>query len=173
MSAPRSTSFTMSVSQAVGFIFFLFYNLSPVLSASSYDKLLVVAEDIRHPTVLKFRDSYYMVGSYSAQLLSSKDLKTWKKEKDSIFDDDGYPNWAQANGIISTKMHAMGKKFNLYFYALKKEGKWSIGAATADSPLGPFKDIGRPLLTSGTGEAFQPHVAQQGTYLRPHYKNIT
>jgi len=53
-------------------------------------------------------------------------------------------------------------KTNLYFDTLYMELNSVIGVETEDSSLYPFKDIGRPLLTNGHGDAKYPMLPTKG-----------
>jgi beta-xylosidase len=44
------------------------------------------------------------------------------------------------------EIHHIGNHYVAYFTARHKDGKLSIGAATAKDPLGPYTDIGAPLV---------------------------
>jgi len=98
-------------------------------------------------------------------LKSSNDLLVWKNESNSLLGDDRFPKWVDRRyGIRSPEIHFVQSKFNLYFYATNLEtGKESIGVATADTPLGPYRDIGRPLLAIDQTVIIRPHIAHDGT----------
>ncbi len=86
---------------------------------------------------------------------STKDLKTWKSEgtvfkvstEDVEWAQDSSSSWASQ--VAKHKDPKTGKdKYYLYFCSWDRTslGKQSIGAAVADSPTGPFQDIGEPLV---------------------------
>ncbi len=94
---------------------------------------------------------------------SSSDLRNWQSHGSVLhfndipwIDDDGQPfhqAWAPA-------LAEKGGKYYFYF-SVGPQGKTParIGVASGDSPAGPFKDSGRPLLTGGNGfEAIDPMV---------------
>ena len=76
---------------------------------------------------------------------SSTDLVAWKDEG-VILDLPKDVSWAKKNAwapcIIEKKING-GYKYFYYFAAGQK-----IGVATADSPTGPFVDLGKPLIDS-------------------------
>jgi len=151
----------MSLVQAFVYnIFFLIYFLCQVYS-ESYEKLLIVKDSYR-PGVVKFHETYYLVDSFS-KIFSSKDLKSWTREKDLLFDNNGAPKWTKSDIIYSPEIHFINQKYNLYFYNENEEENYAIGVATADSPVGPFKDYGRPLVSVDYGQAWNPHIAREGT----------
>ena len=79
---------------------------------------------------------------------SSKDLKEWKYEsvimtmQDVSWRNDDVSAWA-------SQVAKVGKKY-YFFYCAEGNGSVGggkcIGAAISDSPTGPFKDIGHPLV---------------------------
>jgi len=93
----------------------------------------------------------------------STDLRQWRRvgpilELDRIpwVPEDGAPRhhaWAPA-------MAEKGGKFYFYYSVGPQNPTPSrIGVAVGDSPSGPFRDIGKPLLTGGNGfEAIDPMV---------------
>jgi len=157
------SSVAMSVLKVVVYnSLFLFYFLCQVYS-ESYEKLLIVRYADR-PGVVKLHETYYMVDSDS-KMFSSKDLKVWAREKVSLFDNNnGQPKWTNNKNFLSPEIHFINNKYNLYFdNDLNKKNKWVLGVATSDSPLGPFKDYGSPLLSIDNGDAWNPHIAHEGT----------
>lgn len=104
---------------------------------------------------------------------SSKDLVHWEKHgpvfklQDAPWmDDDGAPNhraWAPCavqNG---------GKYYFYYSAGPQNPTPSRIGVAVADTPAGPFKDSGKPLLTGGAGfEAIDPFVFRDPKSRKPY-----
>lgn len=94
---------------------------------------------------------------------SSKDLVKWEKHGPVFrlsaagwIKDDGASNhWAWAPCAVE----AGGKYYFYYSVGPQNPTPSRIGVAVADSPAGPFKDSGKPLLTGGGGfEAIDPFV---------------
>jgi beta-xylosidase len=94
---------------------------------------------------------------------SSPDLQHWTRsapllDMDAIpwIDDDGAPRhhlWAPALA------QANGRFYFYYSVGPQNPTPSRIGVAVSDSPGGPFRDSGRPLLTGGDGfEAIDPMV---------------
>ncbi|RKH10477.1 glycosyl hydrolase [Corallococcus sp. CA053C] len=77
-------------------------------------------------------------------LRTSRDLVTWTAAG-SIFPSTRKPTWATGD-FWAPEIHKVGTRFIAYFTARHTDGKLSIGAATATSALGPFTDIGHPLV---------------------------
>jgi len=141
----------MAVFQVVCFALFMFYFLNTVQS-DSYTKIQIT-DGIEHPGVFTYNDNYYMVGKNGRRVIlkSSRDLLTWKIVSYSLLDDD--PKWAKGSIIYSPEIHINPtygyKKFNLYFHAEDSEkGGYRIGVAQAKTLLGPYRDIGGPLIES-------------------------
>jgi GH43 family beta-xylosidase len=77
-------------------------------------------------------------------LRTSPDLVHWKSAG-AIFPAASKPSWA-ASDFWAPEIHKVGSHYVAYFTARHKDGQLSVGAATASSPLGPFTDIGQPLV---------------------------
>lgn len=94
----------------------------------------------------------------------SPDLREWKREG-AILNLNDIP-WIKENGAPSHKPWAPSmaeKDGRFYFYysvgPQSEQHPSRIGVASSDSPTGPFKDSGKPLLTGGNGfEAIDPMV---------------
>jgi GH43 family beta-xylosidase len=77
-------------------------------------------------------------------LRASADLVHWQS-KGHVFPAAAKPAWAKSD-FWAPEIHRVGNGFVAYFTARHQDGRLSIGAATSGSPLGPFSDIGHPLL---------------------------
>ncbi len=80
---------------------------------------------------------------------STKDMVNWKSEGSVMTADRENITWATSdNTAWASQVVKHGGKYYLYFCTWDKTaaGKQSIGVATADSPTGPFKDIGQPIV---------------------------
>jgi GH43 family beta-xylosidase len=83
-------------------------------------------------------------------LRTSPDLIHWEV-RGSIFPAATKPAWAVSD-FWAPEIHRVGNSFVAYYTARHVDGRLSIGAATAPSALGPYTDIGQPLLHDpGTG----------------------
>jgi len=155
------SSVAMSFLKAVVYnTFFLFYFLCQV-NSELYEKLLIVQNTYRSG-VVKFHETYYMVEANS-KIFSSRDLKVWFQEKDFLFDNNNPPKWAKDKNIFSPEIHIINKKYNLYFDNENEKGNYGIGVASASSPMSPFNNYGRQLVSIDNGDAFNPHIAHEGT----------
>ncbi len=86
---------------------------------------------------------------------STKDMKNWKSEGTVMKVSTDEVDWvtssttAWASQVVKHRDGEAGKdRYYLYYCSWDKtsSGKQSIGVAVADSPTGPFKDIGKPLV---------------------------
>lgn len=105
-------------------------------------------------------------GSWSADrfgAFSTTDLKTWRDRgtvirRDSIKwigDDGAKEHFLWAPGVAQ----ANGKWYLYYSVGPQNPTPSRIGVAVADRPEGPYRDVGKPLLTGGNGfEAIDPMV---------------
>lgn len=80
---------------------------------------------------------------------STKDMKTWKWEGPVMQVSTEEVVWARdSSSAWAAQVAKHNNKYYLYFCTWDKTsaGKQSIGVAVSDSPTGPFKDIGKPLI---------------------------
>lgn len=112
----------------------------------------VVAFDCPDPGVLQTDDSYFVVctgGSFPIR--SSRSLLFWGDTGGAILPEGKAP-WS-ANGFRdwAPEIHRVGQKYVAYFTAVNGTDVLSIGAASADSPTGPFTTTGGPLVQHPDG----------------------
>lgn len=77
-------------------------------------------------------------------LYVSTDLVGWSA-MGHVFPSGQRPAWASGD-FWAPEIHRVGDHYVVYFTARAGDGRLSIGAATAPSALGPFTDLGRPLV---------------------------
>ena len=78
-------------------------------------------------------------------LRTSTDLVEWKTAG-RIFPAGAGPKWAVSN-FWAPEIHRVGSKWVAYFSAkTASDGSLAVGAATATDPLGPYTDLGAPLV---------------------------
>jgi len=88
-------------------------------------------------------------------IYSSTSATSGFKQVGKIFPNGG-PSWSDGNHW-APEIHHVGSGFVAYFTARNKaNGKNAIGAARATSILGPYVDIGKPLVAS-TGSKIDAH----------------
>ncbi len=90
------------------------------------------------------------------RIFVSHDLVHWRR-RGSIFTRATKPAWRTTTDpprFWAPEIHKVKDgRWVAYFSATHRNGKKSIGAAVADNPLGPFQDIGAPLVL-GTGAGY-------------------
>lgn len=102
-------------------------------------------------------------GGWYYTAYSSSDLKDWTYEGIVLDLKSDQVSWADGNAwapAIEEKETKDGYRYYLYFSGNPKNGGGKqIGVATADSPTGPFTDLGHPMITeSPTGGGQQIDV---------------
>lgn len=102
-------------------------------------------------------------GGWYYTAYSSSDLKDWTDEGIVLDLKSNQVSWADGNAwapAIEEKKTKDGYRYYLYFSGNPKNGGGKqIGVATADSPTGPFTDLGHPMITeSPTGGGQQIDV---------------
>lgn len=116
----------------------------------------VVPFDCPDPGVVAIDDepetTYAMVctgGNFPIR--TSKGLVFWKDSGSTVLT-GGKPPWAANGGRNwAPEIHRVGNGFISYFTSVNGGNVLSIGAATADDPLGPYEDIGAPLVQNAAG----------------------
>ena len=109
------------------------------------------------PAVLRTDDGYYLVATSNDApdafpILHSTDLETWTHEG-FVFPEGHTPDWA-ARGrhkadFWAPEMARVGDEYWLCYTARQTSNALAIGLAKSSSPTGPWRDLGRPLLTGG------------------------
>ncbi|EGD80953.1 hypothetical protein PTSG_01536 [Salpingoeca rosetta] len=86
-------------------------------------------------------------------IMTSTDMVNWKLSG-HVFPANaaGRPTWA-VRDFWAPEIHRISaSQYNVYFAARHKDGTLSVGVATGPTPLGPFSDLGAPLVhTPGMG----------------------
>ena len=120
-------------------------NLSPLTYAGYGD-----------PAVLKTDKGYLLVATSNDAvdafpILTSQDLKTWTHEG-FVFPEGQAPSWAahgeKVGDFWAPEMARVGDEYWLVYTARQRSNALAIGLAKANDPLGPWTDLGRPLLSA-------------------------
>ncbi len=107
------------------------------------------------PAVLKTDDGYFLVATSNDApdafpILRSEDLKTWVHEG-FVFPEDSAPEWTahgkKVGDFWAPEMAKVDDEYWLVYTARQRSNALAIGLAKAPSPLGPWRDLGRPLLS--------------------------
>ena len=131
---------------------------NPVLEGFYADPDVLYSNNTKKYYIYPTSDGFDGWGGYYFKTFSSTNLKEWKDEgvildlkKDVLW--GTHHAWAPT--IIEKKVKG-GYKYYFYFTAAQK-----IGVAVADSPTGPFKDSGKPLID------FKPNGVKGGQEIDP------
>lgn len=124
---------------------------NPVLPGFHADPEVLYSQQTKRYYIYPTSDGFPGWGGSYFKVFSSKDLKDWKEEK-VILDMNKDVTWANGNAwapCIEEKKIDGKYKYFFYYSAnpVTNKGK-QIGVAIADSPTGPFTDLGKPLITS-------------------------
>ena len=121
----------------------------------------VVPEDCPDPGVARDGDRYVMVCTGGRfKLFTSPDLVTWTREGAALAE---IPGWS-INSHWAPEIHEVAPgRWITYFSARHRDGDLALGAAVADNALGPYVDIGRPLLRDPNPGVIDTHFFQAST----------
>jgi hypothetical protein len=107
------------------------------------------------PAVLKTDEGYILVATSNDApdafpILRSHDLKTWVHEG-FVFPEGEAPDWAaqghRVGDFWAPEMARVGDEYWLVYTARQRSNALAIGLAKSSSPTGPWRDLGRPLLS--------------------------
>ena len=119
-------------------------NLSPLTFAGYGD-----------PAVLKTDQGYFLTATSNDALdafpiLRSDDLETWTHEG-FVFPEGSAPEWTahgrKVGDFWAPEMAKVGEEYWLVYTARQRSNALAIGLARSDRPTGPWRDLGRPLLS--------------------------
>ncbi len=129
----------------------------------------VVAVSCPDPGVMKEGDEYFMActsGGPAYPIRSSTDLVHWTS-RGTIFTGANHPAWATGD-YWAPEIHKVGNTFVAYFSARHTNGHFAVGAAHATNILGPYTDVGQPLVNDpnpGVIDAHEFEAASGAKYL--------
>ena len=112
------------------------------------------------PAVLRTDRGYVLVATSNDApdafpILRSDDLEHWHYEG-FVFPEGAAPSWAAAGrrtaDFWAPEMARVGDEYWLAFTARMASNGLAIGLAKATSPFGPWRDLGRPLLTGNSAD---------------------
>ena len=107
------------------------------------------------PAVLRTDDGYYLVATSNDApdafpILHSTDLVHWEHVS-FVFPRGQEPGWTATGQRVADfwapEMARVGDEYWVAFTARQKSNALAIGLAKGPGPTGPFRDLGRPLLT--------------------------
>ena len=109
------------------------------------------------PAVLKVEDGWILVATSNDApdafpILHSRDLHHWE-HRGFVFPEGEAPDWTatghRTGDFWAPEMARVGGEYWLCYTARKRNNALAIGLAKSDSPFGPWRDLGRPLLAGG------------------------
>ncbi|WP_083939188.1 glycoside hydrolase family 43 protein [Deinococcus apachensis] len=114
----------------------------------------VINENFPDPFILRVGNTYhaYATNSENANVphAVSRDLVRWEFAGDVM---PVLPGWAEGGRTWAPEVARVGSRYVLYYTAQDKDsGRQCIGAATATSPAGPFKDPSKTPLVCQVAE---------------------
>ena len=136
---------------------------NPVLPGFHADPEILYSRQTGKYYIYSTSDGYAHWGGWYLTTYSSTDLKSWTPEGVVLDLRSPQVTWANGNAwapAIEEKLIDGKYKYFLYYSgnATDNSGK-QIGVAIGDSPTGPFKDLGHPLVSqSPTGRGQQIDV---------------
>lgn len=104
------------------------------------------------PGVFKWDGRYYMVyttGDPWFPIYVSDDLVNWQPTGKNVFNGPGTHPWGNIN-FWAPELHRVGNRFAVY-YSASDGANLRVGVAFADSILGPYADLGQPLIKDSFG----------------------
>ena len=136
---------------------------NPVLPGFHADPEIVYSNQTGKYYIYSTTDGQPGWGGWYYTAYSSNDLKDWTYEGIVLDLKSDQVSWADGNAwapAIEEKKTKDGYRYYLYFSGNPKNGGGKqIGVAIADSPIGPFTDLGHPMITeSPTGRGQQIDV---------------
>jgi beta-xylosidase len=130
----------------------------PLLTDNVHPRILAGYGD---PAVLKTPHGYVLVATSNDApdafpILTSGDLVQWHAAG-FVFPEGKAPEWTSAGVRVgdfwAPEMARVGSEYWLTYTARDRDRVLSIGLAKADRPTGPWRDVGKPLLTGAMIDA--------------------
>ena len=124
---------------------------NPVLQGFHADPEILYSHQTKKYYIYSTTDGQPGWGGWNFTVFSSDNLKDWKDEGVMLDLKSDQVSWANGNAwapCIEEKK--MDGKYKYFFYFSGNPvagGGKQIGVAVADSPTGPFKDLGHPIVT--------------------------
>jgi hypothetical protein len=150
----------------------------PLLTENIHPQILAGYGD---PAVLKTQDGYWLVATSNDApdafpVLHSDDLIHWQ-HRAFVFPEGSQPAWTahgrQVADFWAPEMVPAGDGYWLCYTARARNNALAIGLAKSPSPTGPWRDIGRPLITgepveSGAAAGRDPTLVMNGGVIDAH-----
>jgi hypothetical protein len=123
----------------------------PLLTDNVSPKILAGYGD---PAVVKTESGYILVATSNDApdafpILRSDDLEHWHHEG-FVFPEGHAPQWTATGHKVADfwapEMARVGDEYWLVYSARQRSNALAIGLAKSDTPFGPWRDLGRPLI---------------------------
>lgn len=125
-------------------------NANPVIPGFHADPEILFSNKTGRFYLYPTTDGLRGWGGHTFDVFSSPDLVNWRKETCILDLKTDDVKWANGNGwapCIEEKLENGEYKYYFYFSGHNPEKDYKVlGCAVADSPTGPFKDLGHPLI---------------------------
>ena len=134
----------------------------------------VCATSLPDPSCIKVGDTFYLYATEDTRnvpIMTSKDLVKWTQQG-TVFTESSRPNFISGGGVWAPDINIVGGKYVLYFSMGNPsvDYNYGIGAAYANSPLGPWTLAGGngQLMTDATtvsygyGNCIDPEYFEYG-----------
>jgi GH43 family beta-xylosidase len=113
----------------------------------------VVGDDCADPGLFRDGADWFVVCTSgnapdAFPIRRSRDLVHWER-LGHLLPSARRPAWAKSD-FWAPEVHSIGGRFVAYYTARQANGRLAIGAASATSPLGPYIDLGQPLVADST-----------------------
>lgn len=148
---------------------------NPVLPGFHADPEILYSNQTGKYYIYSTTDGYKGWGGWSFSVFSSTDLKEWTDEGVMLDLKSNQVVWADGNAwapCIEEKQIKGKYKYFFYYSGNSVTGKGKqIGVAVADSPTGPFTDLGHPIITQspvGKGQQIDVDVFTDPVSEKPY-----
>jgi GH43 family beta-xylosidase len=130
----------------------------------------VIPTDCPDPGVLHDGNEYILTctsgdAADAFPIYTSLDLASWTLVG-HVFPSGQWPAWAKQD-FWAPEIHKVGSGYVVYYAARGADGMLAIGAASASSSVGPFTDLGTPLIHDASEGLIDPSEidAPDGPYV--------
>ncbi len=123
--------------------------INPIIPDFHADPEVLYSEKTGKFYIYPTTDGYPGWGGFTFDVFESEDLVHWENKGTILNLKTDQVSWASGNAwapCIIEKKNAAGE-YKYYFYFSGESGGKKIGVAIADSPTGPFKDLGHPMIS--------------------------
>ena len=112
----------------------------------------VITRSAPDPTIIRDGRIFYLYSTeniHNVPIYASRNLTEWSYFG-TCFTDQTRPKMVPDGSIWAPDINKIGDNYVLYYSKSKWGGEWEcgIGVATAKSPRGPFKDVGKLFISS-------------------------